>query len=203
MSRFGTRRLVGAVLTGLLLLPPALSAQGGPPGGGPPGNPSRRSEYSGSQRAQELERQFRERLDSLVRVRLQLTDEQHSRLREVASRTEQERRTLRTEEMRIRLALRRELMAGDKANETRVAELLDQVPVLERRRLEVSEQELKELSRFLSAVQRARYFALQEQLRWSMQEMQRSRMNDGKDERDRRDTSNSRRRGYQRPPGER
>jgi len=121
----------------------------------------------------------------------------------VASRTEQERRTLRGEEIRIRLALRRELMAGDKANEARVAELLDQVPVLERRRLEVSEQELKELSRFLTAVQRARYFALQEQLRWSMQEMQHSRMGDGKDERDRRDTSSSRRRGYQRPPGER
>jgi protein CpxP len=195
-------RLVGASLGGLLLMAPALAAQGGPPGG-PPGSTPRRSGYSGAQRAQELERQFRERLDSLVRVRLQLTDEQHSRLREVASRTEQERRTLRGEEIRIRLALRRELMAGDKANEARVAELLDQVPVLERRRLEVSEQELKELSRFLTAVQRARYFALQEQLRWSMQEMQRNRMDDGKDERDRRDTSSSRRRGYQRPPGER
>ncbi|WP_291164978.1 hypothetical protein [Gemmatimonas sp. UBA7669] len=195
-------RLVGASLGGLLLMAPALAAQGGPPGG-PPGSTPRRSGYSGAQRAQELERQFRERLDSLVRVRLQLTDEQHSRLREVASRTEQERRTLRGEEIRIRLALRRELMAGDKANEARVAELLDQVPVLERRRLEVSEQELKELSRFLTAVQRARYFALQEQLRWSMQEMQHSRMGDGKDERDRRDTSSSRRRGYQRPPGER
>ena len=195
-------RLVAASLGGLLLMAPALAAQGGPPGG-PPGSTPRRSGYSGAQRAQELERQFRERLDSLVRVRLQLTDEQHSRLREVASRTEQERRTLRGEEIRIRLALRRELMAGDKANEARVAELLDQVPVLERRRLEVSEQELKELSRFLTAVQRARYFALQEQLRWSMQEMQHSRMGDGKDERDRRDTSSSRRRGYQRPPGER
>lgn len=195
-------RLVAASLGGLLLMAPALAAQGGPPGG-PPGSTPRRPGYSGAQRAQELERQFRERLDSLVRVRLQLTDEQHSRLREVASRTEQERRTLRGEEIRIRLALRRELMAGDKANEARVAELLDQVPVLERRRLEVSEQELKELSRFLTAVQRARYFALQEQLRWSMQEMQRNRMDDGKDERDRRDTSSSRRRGYQRPPGER
>ncbi len=195
-------RLVGASLGGLLVMAPALAAQGGPPGG-PPGSTPRRSGYSGAQRAQELERQFRERLDSLVRVRLQLTDEQHSRLREVASRTEQERRTLRGEEIRIRLALRRELMAGDKANEARVAELLDQVPVLERRRLEVSEQELKELSRFLTAVQRARYFALQEQLRWSMQEMQHSRMGDGNDERDRRDTSSSRRRGYQRPPGER
>lgn len=195
------RRLLGTALGGLLLTAPALSAQGGPPSG-PPGSSPRRSGYSGAQRAQELERQFRERLDSLVRVRLQLTDEQHSRLREVASRTEQERRTLRGEEIRIRLALRRELMAGDKANEARVAELLDQVPVLERRRLEVSEQELKELSRFLSAVQRARYFALQEQLRWSMQDVQRSRMGDPKDERSRRDTSSSRRRGSERPSGE-
>jgi Spy/CpxP family protein refolding chaperone len=193
---------MAASLGALVLMAPVLAAQGGPPSG-PPGSSARRPNYDGAQRAQELERQFRERLDSLVRVRLQLTDEQHSRLREVASRTEQERRNLRGEEVRIRLALRRELMAGDKANEARVAELLDQVPVLERRRLEVSEQELKELSRFLTAVQRARYFALQEQLRWSMQDVQRTRMGDGKDERDRRDTSSSRRRSYQRPPGDR
>jgi len=202
MKTIAWRRLAGAVLGSLLLAAPTLAAQGGPPGG-PPGSSPRRSGYSGAQRAQELERQFRERLDSLVRVRLQLTDEQHSRLREVASRTEQERRTLRGEEIRIRLALRRELMAGDKANEAKVAELLDQVPVLERRRLEVSEQELKELSRFLSAVQRARYFALQEQLRWSMQDVQRSRMGDPKDERARRDTSSNGRRGYQLPPRDR
>lgn len=200
MNRTAWRWLMGAALGGVLLTAPALEAQGGPPSG-PPGSTPRRSGYSGAQRAQELEQRFRERLDSLVRVHLQLSDEQHSRLREVASRTEQERRTLRGEEMRIRLALRRELMAGEKANEARVAELLDQVPVLERRRLEVSEQELKELARFLSAVQRARYFALQEQLRWSMQDLQRSRMGDSKDERDRRDTSSMRRRGYQRPPG--
>lgn len=200
MNRTAWRWLMGAALGGVLLTAPALEAQGGPPSG-PPGSTPRRSGYSGAQRAQELEQRFRERLDSLVRVHLQLSDEQHSRLREVASRTEQERRTLRGEEMRIRLALRRELMAGEKANEARVAELLDQVPVLERRRLEVSEQELKELARFLSAVQRARYFALQEQLRWSMQDLQRSRMGDSKDERYRRDTSSMRRRGYQRPPG--
>lgn len=200
MNRTAWRWLMGAALGGVLLTAPALEAQGGPPAG-PPGSATRRPGYSGAQRAQELEQRFRERLDSLVRVHLQLSDEQHSRLREVASRTEQERRTLRGEEMRIRLALRRELMAGEKANEARVAELLDQVPVLERRRLEVSEQELKELARFLSAVQRARYFALQEQLRWSMQDLQRSRMGDSKDERDRRDTSSMRRRGYQRPPG--
>ncbi|MBX9856262.1 MAG: hypothetical protein K2Y26_12115 [Gemmatimonadaceae bacterium] len=200
MNRTAWRWLMGTALGGVLLTAPALEAQGGPPAG-PPGSATRRPGYSGAQRAQELEQRFRERLDSLVRVHLQLSDEQHSRLREVASRTEQERRTLRGEEMRIRLALRRELMAGEKANEARVAELLDQVPVLERRRLEVSEQELKELARFLSAVQRARYFALQEQLRWSMQDLQRSRMGDSKDERDRRDTSSMRRRGYQRPPG--
>lgn len=202
MKTTAWRWLAGVAVGSLLLTAPTLSAQGGPPGG-PPGGTRSRSGYSGAQRAQELERQFRERLDSLVRVRLQLTDEQHSRLREVASRTEQERRTLRGEEVRIRLALRRELMAGDKANEARVAELLDQVPVLERRRLEVSEQELKELSRFLSAVQRARYFALQEQLRWSMQDMQRSRMGDPKDERTRRVTSSNGRRGYQLPPRDR
>lgn len=159
--------VMGATLM-LALSASAADAQGGgapPQGGG-----------FNSVRAQELEKRFRARLDSTVRVRLALTDEQHVRLREVASRTEQERRTLRRDEMRIRMELRRELMAGDKVNEARVGELLDQVPGLERRRLEVSEQELRDLAKFLSPVQRARYFALQEELRNNMIEFQHRRM---------------------------
>lgn len=127
-------------------------------------------------RRAELERRFQQRVDAMVRQRLELTDEQALKLREVASRAEMSRRVLRREEMQARKEMRDELLAGDNANVTKVADLLEQMPRLERRRIELMEQEQRELARFLSPVQRARYFALQDELRRNMQELQRRRM---------------------------
>ena len=155
----------------------ALGAQGAPPPGGPPGK-SRGGEgdRGGMAQRDQLERRFQERLDAIVKQRLGLSDEQHGKLREVASRTEEARRQLRRDEYGVRMALRRELMAGDKASEAKVGELIDQMPKLERRRLDLMEQEQRELAKFLSPIQRVRYFGLQEELRRGMQEMQRRRM---------------------------
>jgi Spy/CpxP family protein refolding chaperone len=149
-----------------------LAAQSAPPATDP------RGQRDDPRRA-ELARRFQQRVDAMVRQRLQLNDDQAARLREVASRTEGARRALRRDEMEARKAMREELLAGDNANEARVADLLDQMPRLERRRVELLEQEQRELSRFLSPLQRARYFALQDELRRGMQELQRRRMGDG------------------------
>jgi Spy/CpxP family protein refolding chaperone len=127
-------------------------------------------------RAAALEKRFQERLVEIVKQRLNLTDDQASRLRDVASKTEDERRALRRDELTSRFAMRQELLAGDKANEARVAELLEEMPKLERRRVELLEREQRELAKFLSPVQRARYFGLQEELRRGMQELQQRRL---------------------------
>lgn len=167
-----------AIWVGLmtLVLWPALSAaQGGPPMGQPPAG-GVRGMRADDPRRQELEKRFQQRVENMVRQRLQLTDEQAGKLREVASRAEASRRTLRRDEMQARQAMREELLAGDNANEGRVSELLELMPRLERRRLDLLEQEQRELSRFLSPLQRARYFALQDELRRGMQELQRRRM---------------------------
>lgn len=145
-------------------------AQGTPP------SAERRGMRPDDPRRVELERRFQQRMETMVRERLQLTDEQAMRLREVASRTEEVRRNLRRDEMLARRAMRDQLLAGDSANEARVSELLEQLPRLERRRLELFEQEQRDLAKFLSPVQRARYFALQDELRRGMQELQRRRM---------------------------
>ena len=83
---------------------------------------------------------------------------------------------LRREESLLRTALRNEMTAGEKANEAKVGELLDQMPGLERRKLELMETEQRELAKFLTATQRARYFGLQDELRRGMQDLQRRRM---------------------------
>lgn len=164
----------------------ALPAQGGPPslppgsaqGGGmnPMGRGMRDGMRPDDPRRIELEKKFQERIDAIVKQRLSLTDEQAAKLRDVASRTEEGRRALRRDELGVRFAMRKELLAGDRVNESRVAELLDQMPKLDRRRLELQEQEQRELAKFLSPVQRARYFALQEELRRGMQDLQQRRM---------------------------
>lgn len=151
------------------------------PGGGPPRSGDRGGDRQGASRMNDqqreaLERRFHERMDVIVKQRLQLTDDQHNRLRAVASRTEDARRALRRDELTARTALRREVMAGERADEARVAELLEQIPKLERRKLELMETEQREMSKFLSPLQRARYFGLQDELRRGMQELQRRRM---------------------------
>jgi len=122
-----------------------------------------------------VERRLQDRINQVVRQRLALTDDQFSKLRDVASRFEEDRRALRVDEATARFAMRQELLAGDRVNEARVAELLDRLPKLERRRLELMENEQRELTKFLSASQRARYLGLQDELRKGIQEAQKNR----------------------------
>lgn len=140
----------------------------------PPGDP--RGMRNDDPRRAELAKRFQQRVEAMVRQRLQLTDEQAVKLRDVASRAEASRRALRRDEMQARKEMRDELLAGDNANESKIADLLEQMPRLERRRLDLMEQEQRELAKFLSPLQRARYFALQDELRRNMQELQRRRM---------------------------
>ena len=123
-------------------------------------------------RRQELEDRFRQRTADLVRRRLQLTDAQTTRLQATNRQFEQQRVGLMARERELRRELRRQLMAGDNANQNRVGELLDQTIRLQRQRLDLAESEQRELAKFLMPVQRAKYFGLQNELRRRMQELQ-------------------------------
>jgi len=166
------RRLMAAALVVTVGSPIVARAQGGPPRA----NDRAAAPRMNAQQREALEKRFEERIDAIVKERLRLTDEQQVKLREVASRTEESRRVLRREEFVLRTALRDEMKAGEKANEAKVGELLDQMPSLERRKLDLLESEQRELARFLSPTQRARYFGLQDELRRGMQDLQRRRM---------------------------
>ncbi len=170
MPRF--RWLVAAALFVTIGSPMAAVAQGAPPRATDrPGAPR-----MNDQQREVLEKRFKERIDAIVKERLRLTDDQQVKLREVASRTEESRRVLRHEEFVLRMSLREEMKAGEKANEAKLGELLDQMPRLERRKLDLMESEQRELAKFLSPSQRARYFGLQDELRRGMQDLQRRRM---------------------------
>lgn len=123
------------------------------------GAPARTAE----ERAQ-LERRFEERLAAVVQRELRTTPEQTQRLGIVSRRFEQQRRPLFQREMALRRELRQQLGAAspdDRLVESAMRDLLQ----VQRRRIDLIEAEQRALAEFLTPVQRARYLALQENLR--------------------------------------
>ncbi len=118
-----------------------------------------------AQRRVVLERQVRQRIAVMVKERLQLTDAQAQQLQETEGRFELRRRDLVQREQRLRRDLRQQLAPGVAADQQRVASLLDQIMAVHRERVTTTEQEQRELARFLTPVQRAKYLGLQAQFR--------------------------------------
>ena len=156
------RTALMAVLVACAALPQIASGQGGPPGGGPP--PGERDS---------LEARVRARMGQMLRNQLGLTDPQVRQLQTTNRQFEGQRRTLLQEEREVRVGLRGAIESGDS---TRVSAMLDRMFALQRQRLDLTEAEQKELATFLTPVQRAQLFGLEEQLRRRMAEMREDRM---------------------------
>ena len=154
-------RFAGGLL--LIVAGAALQAQARPVPGG-----ERRD--SMPNRAQ-MEQRVRERLGGMMKEQLGLSDPQMTRLQETNRRFEERRRLLVDQERDIRMSLRDELIAGDSARQPQVGGLLDRMLKVQRQRLELLESEQKELSGFLSPVQRAKYLGVQEGMRRRLQQM--------------------------------
>lgn len=175
LTRHAVQFLIVAVLMlSMLGVPVVVSAQGGPP----PGR-SRSSSPRTDGQSRAIEQQLQHRIGQIMKERLALTDAQLTQLEAVTMKLERERRAVRGEEWRIRTALRAQLLSGDSASNEVVGELLDRMPRVERRRIELMETEQRELATFLTPVQRARYMALQEEIRKNMDEIRQRRSKDG------------------------
>jgi hypothetical protein len=123
----------------------------------------------------QLEERLRQRLGVIVRQQLGLDDAQSRQLGEVSAKYERERRELARRERELRLQLRDELQGGDQANQDRVSRALDRMLDVQRERLEIVRREQKDLSAFLTPVQRAKYLVLQDQVRRRLEEARRAR----------------------------
>jgi len=160
-----SRRHRGTLVVILLLIASAstdVTAQGPRQGGVP------------NARREQLEQRLRQNTGEIVRRRLGLTDDQMTRLQATNRRFEQQRTSRLAREREIRSELRQQVLAGDGANQNRVAQLLDQVLELERQRLDLLQTEQKELATFLTPVQRAKLLTLQQQLRTRTQQLRRN-----------------------------
>jgi hypothetical protein len=162
-----TRRLVVlasvALLTGAHELPaqgPQRERQPRPQGEGAPGRTA-------------LERQVQQQLWRLTRQRVGLSDAQMRQLAPVNQRFETRRRQILREERETRLALRGAVLDSAGADDSRVSAQIDRLLQLERERIDLVQEEQRELSRFMTPLQRARYMALQEQVRRRVEQMRR------------------------------
>jgi capsule polysaccharide export protein KpsE/RkpR len=119
-----------------------------------------------------LERQVRERTAKLLQERLGLSDAQMKQLEATNQKFAPQLAHLAGQERETRRQLRNEMQATS-PNQQHVSDLLDASIRLQRQRLTIVEAEQKELSGFLTPVQRARYAAFQAQLRRRAEELSR------------------------------
>lgn len=151
---------LGLLMAGLVLSPLAEgAAQRGDRQGG------------GRMNREQLEQRFRMRLANLLKTQLGLTDEGMRQLSEVNQRFDRQRRDMNRREMITRRALRAEVLKLDSADAGRIEQLLTDQFKIERERIDLTEAEQRELSKFLTPVQRARYLGVQEQIRREMDQL--------------------------------
>ena len=115
--------------------------------------------------------QFQQRLAQIVQRQLGLTDAQLQQVIAVNKKYEQPRFLLVQQERDIRISIRDEVLRGDQADQARVNRLLDEMMKVQAQRLQILQNEQKDLSAFLTPVQRAKYLGIQEQVRKKLQQM--------------------------------
>ncbi len=165
MIRIRALLAVAALAASGIATPVAAQQRPGAPGAaGQQGQQGQRSR-------QDLENRVRENFAAEVKKRLQLSDDQMTKLMAVNQRLDAQRRELFQQERAARTSLRTELQAGNAANQARVAEVLETLLRLQRSRLELVEREQRELATFLTPVQRARYQAFVDFLQRRMDDM--------------------------------
>jgi protein CpxP len=162
-----TRALKLGLLSAVLVLSPlsVSSAQRGER------QAQRQGAGGGRPNREQMEQRFRQQLATLLKTQLGLSDEGMRQLSEVNQRFDRQRRDLNRREMLTRRALRDEVLKHDSADAARIEQLLTDQFKFERERIDVTEAEQRELAKFLTPVQRARYLGVQEQVRRQMDQM--------------------------------
>ena len=119
----------------------------------------------------QLERQVQRMLYQMTRRRVGLTDPQMNQLIPINQRFEGQRRAILRQERETRLALRDAMRDSAQVDQGKITGYLDKLVQLQRQRVDLIEQEQKDLAQFMTPLQRARYTALQEQVRRRVEQM--------------------------------
>lgn len=159
--------------TMVIALATTVSAQRAPRAGGSV-RPLARGGVAAQQpnpRRQALQKQVREAFAKVVRKQLNLNDEQMRSLQRVDAKFELERRSLMREERQARVGLVAAMADSASPDQARIGQQLDVLVQAQRKRADLLEAEQKELSGFLTPLQRAKYFAVKERLNRRLQQL--------------------------------
>ncbi|HJP58932.1 MAG TPA: hypothetical protein VJ865_03010 [Gemmatimonadaceae bacterium] len=127
-----------------------------------------------------LEQALRQRMAMVTKQRLGLTDQQMAQLEQSNSKFAPQMTQLIASERETRRQLRLELTSTT-PNQQHVSTLIDQTLAFQKQRVSIVEAEQKDLARFMTPVQRAKYVALQAEFRRRAQEMARKNANGNPD----------------------
>jgi Spy/CpxP family protein refolding chaperone len=140
-----------AALVALVVLPAVAGAQ--------------QAEKAPPQRAQ-LEARLRREFTRVVQQRVGLTDDQLTKLGPINRSFSEQRRTLQLQERDTRVAIQRAIRdTAARSDSARISGLLQQLVNIQKRRVQLVEDEQRALATIMTPLQRARYMALQEQTR--------------------------------------
>jgi hypothetical protein len=126
---------------------------------------------STSPRADSLRQRIEERFASRVQERLGLTSDQAARLRVTSRDFNTKRREFAARERAIRDAMAGQLQPGTAANQDSVAKLTDALIQLRIAEAQAARDEVKEQSKYLNPVQRARLYTMRERFAHRIREV--------------------------------
>src|SRR4051812_48136705 len=137
-------------------------------------------------RTDSLRHHIEERFAGRVHQELGLTNEQTTKLRATSQQFGTRRRELHSRYRALRQALQQQLQPGVAARQDSVARLTDAMIDLRIASAQASRDEMREVGKYLTPVQRARFFVMRERLRHRMKEAHEHRgMRNGREGRDR------------------
>ena len=132
-------------------------------------------------RQRALADQVKQAFAGVVRTRLNLTEDQTRQLQTTDRRFQQQRNQVGREERQARVALAAALAdTAGTPDQGKIGQYVDQLVQAQHRRADLLEAEQKELSAFLTPLQRARYLALREQLGRKVKQLQQDGARRGK-----------------------
>jgi Spy/CpxP family protein refolding chaperone len=121
---------------------------------------------------QALVRRLRQAFGGVVRRQLSLNDETYTKFERVDRQFQQRRNQLLRDERQTRFALKAAMEDTANVDQTKIAQYLNDLSQAQRRRADLIDAEQKELSAFLTPLQRAKLQGLREQLNRRVAQMQ-------------------------------
>jgi Spy/CpxP family protein refolding chaperone len=107
----------------------------------------------------------RQAIEKLIRTQVQPTDDQMVKLRQIDQQYVPRRIQLDREEQQVRRDLRQAMLDSANVDQSKIGQLVDRMVTFPGRRAALMEEEQKSLAQVLSPLQRAKFNAIQEQLR--------------------------------------